>query len=222
MHVEDFVLEACAQDGHKGGASRAPLGREKEHHNFASERRFRHHSGAISTLKLGRQDVRHAAPGASEMAVGVCRECRQRTLFTVKIFRRRSEKTGRERGRACGNEGMGTGASKISACKNDFELVIRATKELEWLLETHFSAPSGKTVGLHEKITAARNPQDGKPLPNNIQKRMRYLVTIRNQLVHDREVNAIPDRTSFAAGWDEVERELQAMMPATGSSCMIS
>jgi hypothetical protein len=140
----------------------------------------------------------------------------------VKIFRPRSEKTGRESGRACGNEGMGTGASKISACKNDFELVIRATKELEWLLETHFSAPSGKTVGLHEKITAARNPRDGKPLPNNIQKRMRYLVTIRNQLVHDREVNAIPDRTSFAAGWDEVERELQAMMPATGSSCMIS
>ena len=117
---------------------------------------------------------------------------------------------------------MGTGASKISACKNDFELVIRATKELEFLLESHFGSPSGKTVGLHDKISAARTPTEGTPLPDKIQKRMRYLVTIRNQLVHDREVNAIPDRASFAAGWDEVERELQEMLPASGSSCVVS
>ena len=117
---------------------------------------------------------------------------------------------------------MGTGSSKISACKNDFELVIRATKELDWLLETHFNAPSGKTVGLHEKISAARKPSDGQPLPDKIQKRMRYLVTIRNQLVHDRAVNAIPDRASFAAGFEEVEKELQDMLPAAASSCIVS
>ena len=33
--------------------------------------------------------------------------------------------------------------------RNDFELVIRAAKELEWLLDTHFGA-YGK--GLHEKV----------------------------------------------------------------------
>jgi hypothetical protein len=40
--------------------------------------------------------------------------------------------------------------------KNDFELVIRATKDLEYLLETGFDAPSGKTVGLHDKISAVQ------------------------------------------------------------------
>ncbi len=40
--------------------------------------------------------------------------------------------------------------------KNDFELVIRATKDLEHLLETGFDAPSGKNVGLHDKISAVQ------------------------------------------------------------------
>lgn len=40
--------------------------------------------------------------------------------------------------------------------KNDFELVIRATKDLEHLLETGFGAPSGKNVGLHDKISAVQ------------------------------------------------------------------
>ena len=36
---------------------------------------------------------------------------------------------------------------------NDFELVIRATKDLEHLLETRFDAPSGKNVGLQDKVS---------------------------------------------------------------------
>ena len=110
----------------------------------------------------------------------------------------------------------------ISQCKNDFELVIRATKELEWLLETHFGAPSGKTVGLHDKITAATNPQTGRPLAENVTRTMRRLVTIRNALVHDRETNAIPDRASFVKGWNEVEAALKAALPAQTSSCVLS
>ena len=117
---------------------------------------------------------------------------------------------------------MGQGYSKsISKYTNDFELVIRATKELEWLLETHFSAPTGKTHGLHDKISAARTT-DGHPLSENLKRRMRYLVTIRNSLVHDREVNAIPDRPSFIKSFDEVEIELQALLPSSGSSCIVS
>jgi len=42
-------------------------------------------------------------------------------------------------------------AVSISRTKNDFELVIRATKELEWILEAQFGAPNGKTVGLHTR-----------------------------------------------------------------------
>ena len=112
-------------------------------------------------------------------------------------------------------------ASSIASCKNDFELVIRATKELEWLLETHFGAPDGKNVGLHDKITAARDPRTNAPLPEKVVRRMRKLVTIRNALVHDRAVNAIPDRPDFVAGWQEVERALKEMLPQTGSSCVV-
>ena len=39
--------------------------------------------------------------------------------------------------------------------KNDFELVIRATKDLEHLLETQFDAPSGNSVGLHDKVNTS-------------------------------------------------------------------
>ena len=54
---------------------------------------------------------------------------------------------------------MGASFSSTSSYlqyKNDFELVIRATKDLEHLLETGFNSPSGKTVGLHDKITAVQ------------------------------------------------------------------
>jgi hypothetical protein len=78
---------------------------------------------------------------------------------------------------------MGQGSS-IADCKNDFELVIRATKELEWLLETHFGAPSGKTVGLHDKISAARDPRDGRALPEKITRRMRKLVSTQARTPH--------------------------------------
>ena len=109
---------------------------------------------------------------------------------------------------------MGQGKSILS-CKNDFELAIRATKELEWLLETHFNAPTGKQHGLHDKITAVA-------LPENIKKRMRYLVTVRNALVHDRTVNAIKDRASFLKGFAEVESQLKGMLPKKKSSCIIA
>ena len=116
---------------------------------------------------------------------------------------------------------MGQGASSsISTVKNDFELVVRATKELEWLLETKFGAPRDKTVGIHEKISVARTPTR-EPLPDNVKKRMRYLVTIRNQLVHERDVNAIPDKAAFAQGYQEVERELKAILGEDSSGCIV-
>ena len=46
-------------------------------------------------------------------------------------------------------------SSSYNQYKNDFELVIRATKDLEHLLETQFDAPSGKNVGLHDKVNAS-------------------------------------------------------------------
>lgn len=71
---------------------------------------------------------------------------------------------------------MGSSQSSASIRKisNDFELVIRATKELEFMLETEFDAPTGKTIGLHEKISDVEH-SFGLSRPT-VQK-MRYLVT---------------------------------------------
>ena len=74
---------------------------------------------------------------------------------------------------------------------------------------------------MHDKITAARDPRDGHPLPERGTRRMRKLVTIRNSLVHDREVNSIEDRADFVKGWNEVEAALQSALPGRGSSCVV-
>mmetsp|Transcript_14984 Transcript_14984/g.27179 ORF Transcript_14984/g.27179 Transcript_14984/m.27179 type:complete len:121 (-) Transcript_14984:1-363(-) len=113
-------------------------------------------------------------------------------------------------------------ASSYQQYTNDFELVIRATKDLEYLLEQSFHAPSGKQVGLHDKISHA---QQTFGLTQDTVKQMRYLVTIRNKLVHDHEFNRLPDRVSFAKSYDSVEKELKQHLKHNKSSdgaCTIS
>eukprot|EP00578_Thalassiosira_sp_NH16_P026360 CAMPEP_0181102914 /NCGR_PEP_ID=MMETSP1071-20121207/14579_1 /TAXON_ID=35127 /ORGANISM="Thalassiosira sp., Strain NH16" /LENGTH=119 /DNA_ID=CAMNT_0023185939 /DNA_START=22 /DNA_END=381 /DNA_ORIENTATION=- len=113
-----------------------------------------------------------------------------------------------------------TSSSSYLQYKNDFELVIRATKDLEYLLETGFDAPSGKNVGLHDKITATQNSHGLSP---DTVKKLRYLVTIRNRLVHDHNFNALPDRVHFAKSYDSVEKELKEKLKGSSSSgCVIS
>lgn len=92
--------------------------------------------------------------------------------------------------------------------KNDFELVIRATKDLEHLLETEFGAPSGKGsgFGLHDKITHAETTAG---LSRDTVKKLRYLVTLRNKIVHDHDFNELPDRKHFAKSYESVEGELK-------------
>ena len=134
---------------------------------------------------------------------------------------------------------MGQSASKsIARYTNDYELVIRASKALETLLEDEFlghgpnaaSAPGvgGKrqraepSLGLHDKISLATT-RDGKPLPATLVKQMRYLATVRNRLVHDRGFDAIPDRPSFVAAFDEAEAQLRALLPerARAGGCVL-
>jgi len=97
--------------------------------------------------------------------------------------------------------------------KNDFELVIRATKDLEHLLETQFGAPSSKEDGLHDKITHAQESAD---LSKETVNKMRYLVTIRDSLVHDHRFNKLPDRRKFALIYDSVEEELKEVLAKRG------
>eukprot|EP00242_Pyramimonas_sp_CCMP2087_P011256 CAMPEP_0198212474 /NCGR_PEP_ID=MMETSP1445-20131203/26220_1 /TAXON_ID=36898 /ORGANISM="Pyramimonas sp., Strain CCMP2087" /LENGTH=116 /DNA_ID=CAMNT_0043886927 /DNA_START=255 /DNA_END=606 /DNA_ORIENTATION=+ len=92
-------------------------------------------------------------------------------------------------------------ASKYS--KNDFELVIRAAKELEWILDTHFHA-QGR--GLHEKVSSVPD------LPPSLVKEMRYLATIRNKLIHEKEFNAIPDRAQYIKTFEASAEELHVLV----------
>ena len=96
-----------------------------------------------------------------------------------------------------------------SQYQNDFELVIRATKDLEHLLETGFGAPNGMKDGLHDKIS---HVQKHHGLSQATVKKMRYLVTLRNKLVHDKSFNALPDRQGFASSFESVEKELRAKL----------
>jgi hypothetical protein len=89
---------------------------------------------------------------------------------------------------------------------NDFELVVRMTKELEYILETHFGAPNRSHVGLAAKINQARTP-DGAKLSESVKERMLEIVKTRNDLVHVRSFNKIPDRGIFLAAWSEVQEE---------------
>ena len=103
---------------------------------------------------------------------------------------------------------------------NDFELVIRVTKDLEHLLESGFGAPRGKTVGLHDKITAA---EQSHGLSSGTVTKLRSLVTIRNKLVHEHDFNKLPDRAGFAKSYDSAEKELKAKLSDPPSSrCVIS
>lgn len=100
-------------------------------------------------------------------------------------------------------------STSYSRYSNDFELVVRATKDLEELLEKHFGAPDGKDSGLHEKITEAR--VNGQPLPVDLVRKLRYLVTIRNKLIHEHDCNAIPDRAAFVKSYDDANAELHSL-----------
>mmetsp|Transcript_34477 Transcript_34477/g.111283 ORF Transcript_34477/g.111283 Transcript_34477/m.111283 type:complete len:132 (+) Transcript_34477:3-398(+) len=125
---------------------------------------------------------------------------------------------------------MGQGASTASIARytNDYELVIRASKALEQLLEDEFCA--GETpgvarkrprddpsLGLHDKISRATT-REGEPLPAGLVRQMRYLATIRNRLVHERGFDAIPDRSAFVAAFDNAEGQLRALRPERSNS----
>ena len=117
---------------------------------------------------------------------------------------------------------MGAGHSSRNGAHCDTELVIHSAKELEWLLESTFGA-TGK--GLHEKITSVESS-----LPPALVKRLRFLATIRNRLIHERGFTAIPDRAGFIEAFDAAAAELRAIVAqrhgpnaaATGKGCVIT
>lgn len=88
-----------------------------------------------------------------------------------------------------------------AAIPNDYELVIKASKELEYILEEYFGC-SGK--GLHEKLNSCKEGT----IPIELMKKIRFLATIRNKLLHDRNMNAIPDRQAFMDTFEQAKQQL--------------
>ena len=96
---------------------------------------------------------------------------------------------------------MGNFSSTPAHSTNDYELVIKTSKELEYFLELEFKA-QGK--GLHEKINSLNNDC----LPLALVKKMRYLATIRNKLIHERGFDSIPDRKVFISNFETSKEQL--------------
>ena len=105
-----------------------------------------------------------------------------------------------------------------SYSSNDYELVIKTSKEIEYILEEEFNA-TGK--GLHEKVTSVSSQLSPK-----LCKRLRYLATIRNKLIHERGFDAIPDRSNFIGAYEESKAEIAVILKERNSkhaySCIIS
>ena len=89
---------------------------------------------------------------------------------------------------------------------SDIELAVTRTKTLEGLLERAVGA-TGK--GLHEKVTSVQNR-----LPPPLVKRLRFIATVRNKIVHESDYQKIDDRAGFVRACDDAEAQLRAMLPA--------
>lgn len=94
---------------------------------------------------------------------------------------------------------------------NDFELAIKSSKDLEHLLEQEWGA-EGK--GLHEKITWVQH--SSAPLPEDLMRRMRFLATIRNKLIHDVTYTRIEDRARFIQAYEQSKREIRSILIQRG------
>ncbi|MCI0704212.1 MAG: DUF4145 domain-containing protein [Planctomycetia bacterium] len=88
---------------------------------------------------------------------------------------------------------------------SDIELAITRTKSLETLLEQVVGA-TGK--GLHEKVTSVQDK-----LSEPLVKKLRFIATVRNKIVHDADYKQLDDREGFIRACDEAEAELQALVP---------
>ena len=87
---------------------------------------------------------------------------------------------------------------------SDYELVIKKSKHLERLLEEGFGA-QGR--GLHEKVSSV----EGR-LPAPLVKRLRFIATVRNKLVHDDRMDRLDDRRGYEDACNKAEKELNSLM----------
>jgi hypothetical protein len=87
---------------------------------------------------------------------------------------------------------------------SDIELAVTRTKALESLLEQ--LGATGK--GLHEKVSSVE-----EKLAPALVKKLRFVATVRNKIVHESDYAQIDDRDGFVRACDQAEAELDAMLP---------
>src|SRR5436190_18071636 len=88
---------------------------------------------------------------------------------------------------------------------SDIELAVTRTKALEALLEQAFGA-TGK--GLHEKVSSV----EAKLSPALV-KKLRFVATVRNKIVHESDYKQLDDRAGFVRACDEAEAEIRDLAP---------
>jgi hypothetical protein len=95
---------------------------------------------------------------------------------------------------------------------SDIELAVTRSKALESLLEQ--AGATGK--GLHEKVSSVQDK-----LQQPLVKKLRFIATVRNKIVHESSYEKIDDRPGFTRACDEAEAELRAMLqPASTRGCL--
>ncbi|MDY3562918.1 hypothetical protein R5W23_004399 [Gemmata sp. JC673] len=85
---------------------------------------------------------------------------------------------------------------------SDIDLAVTRAKALEGLMEA--IGATGK--GLHDKVTSVQ-----AKLPQTLVRKIRFVATVRNKIVHEADYKQIDDRAGFARACDEAEAELRAM-----------
>eukprot|EP00742_Colponemidia_sp_Colp-10_P002862 GILJ01003056.1.p1 GENE.GILJ01003056.1~~GILJ01003056.1.p1 ORF type:complete len:108 (-),score=11.11 GILJ01003056.1:158-481(-) len=99
---------------------------------------------------------------------------------------------------------------KREAFGSDYDIVVHYSKHYEHFLEEKLGATG---EGLHQKITSVQNKIDVKTI-----KKLRYIATIRNKLIHDKNCTKLDDRKTFLQTCKEVNQLLDAQ---TKKGCTI-
>mgnify|MGYP000042660725 CR=1 FL=1 len=95
---------------------------------------------------------------------------------------------------------------------SDIELAITRCKSLEAFLEQSLGA-TGK--GLHEKVSSVQ----GRLQPDLV-KKLRFIATVRNRIVHESDYQKIDDRAAFLRACDDADAQLQSMVaPIKDAGC---
>lgn len=88
---------------------------------------------------------------------------------------------------------------------HDIALAIQSSKRLEGLLEK--MGAEGK--GLHTKTNNIENK-----LPSDVKKKLHYVATLRNKIVHDDDYRQLNDRFSFVHACMRISNSLRDLIPS--------